>query len=766
MNIAITEGLVLSPPGFGAGLGVWSRENGTSGSATWAGQTNASIVPADQDFGTCLEIVKIDDTTKLRFMGETPIIPGAYLRIRARVKAVSGNLPSVRIAGWAGTGARTNVAGVVQAGPPIALTAYGRVVEVSAIVGVGTRGGVTMPWGRTAVYGHFGLDLTGANGGAVRIESIAIEDVTSVFLRKMMDWVDVRDFGAIGDGVTDDRAAFLAADAAAAGGEILVPDGVYFLGADTALTAPLRCKGRLRMPPTARLSLIGRFDYPTYADAFGSETEGLKRALQALFGFTDHTVLDLCGRRVEITEPMVLSELCPDLRSFSNRRVISNGQVVAVPGPAWTTGVAGSRATYNPALPKVLSEVANIANIEVGSRVIGAGVGREVYVTAKNVGAGTIALSQPLHGGGGNRLYSFQRYRYLFDFAGMEKLDRLNFADLDLLCEGVASAIMLAPDGEIIQLRDCYVMRPCDRAITSIGRGCQGMLIDRCNFHSNEVGVDVQNRTTIAINVNANDTKIRENRFVRFAHFMVCAGTGHMISGNHWFQGDNQLEGVRGSGLVIASLNVQMTVTANYVDNAAIEWTNEYQPYPDFASAAPQYSFGGLTVTGNTFLCSNSVSWFAWLIVKPYGPGHFIHGLSVIGNVFKAGEGRLARVDRVDTSIADLDYTRMRNIQFEGNSFNGIDTYVSNPVSLTASEASPAPVWTLPAQGALPFNGYARNVESLVAMGPITDASGVRLGELPHVLVRQGPDQRAITLHWTRPVKGSLHVRLRMDNQD
>ena len=58
------------------------------------------------------------------------------------------------------------------------------------------------------------------------------------------------------------------------------------------------------------------------------------------------------------------------------------------------------------------------------------------------------------------------------------------------------------------------------------------------------------------------------------------------------------------------------------------------------------------------------------------------------------------------------------------------------------------------------------NVESLVAMGPITDASGVRLGELPHVLVRQGPDQRAITLHWTRPVKGSLHVRLRMDNQD
>jgi len=140
MNIAITEGLLLSPPGFAGGLNVWSRENGTPGSATWAGQTNASVIAADADFGTCLEIVKTDDTTRLRFMGETPIIPGTYLRVRARVKAVAGNLPSVRIAGWAGTAARANVANVVQTGPALALPAYGRVVEVSAIVGVGTRG--------------------------------------------------------------------------------------------------------------------------------------------------------------------------------------------------------------------------------------------------------------------------------------------------------------------------------------------------------------------------------------------------------------------------------------------------------------------------------------------------------------------------------------------------------------------------------------------------------------------------------------------------
>lgn len=49
MNIAITDGVQLNPPGFAAGLGAWSREDGLAGSATWAGASNAAIVPADQD---------------------------------------------------------------------------------------------------------------------------------------------------------------------------------------------------------------------------------------------------------------------------------------------------------------------------------------------------------------------------------------------------------------------------------------------------------------------------------------------------------------------------------------------------------------------------------------------------------------------------------------------------------------------------------------------------------------------------------------------
>lgn len=112
MKIAISAGVQLMPSAFAAGLSAWSSENGLSGEATWAGASNAATVPADQDFGTCLEIVKQGDVTRLRFRGETPILPGTYLRISARLKAVAGTLPSVRIAGWPGTAARVGVARV------------------------------------------------------------------------------------------------------------------------------------------------------------------------------------------------------------------------------------------------------------------------------------------------------------------------------------------------------------------------------------------------------------------------------------------------------------------------------------------------------------------------------------------------------------------------------------------------------------------------------------------------------------------------------
>ncbi len=232
MNKVITDGIVLMPPAFGDGLDVWSSADGLPGDPAYDGASNATLIAADADFGTSLELQKTQSIQKLRYMGETPLSAGCYLRVTARVKAISGALPAVQIAGWAGDVAGNHIGGVVDVGPSIQLTTYGEVVEVSAIVGTGVRTGVDMIWGRDAIFGHFGIDLTGVVGGIVRIEDIIIEDVSAVFYGKMLDIVDVKDFGAVGDGVTDNVAAFEAADAVANGRDILVSEGTFFSGAN------------------------------------------------------------------------------------------------------------------------------------------------------------------------------------------------------------------------------------------------------------------------------------------------------------------------------------------------------------------------------------------------------------------------------------------------------------------------------------------------------------------------------------------------------
>ncbi|SMO51004.1 glycosyl hydrolase family 28-related protein [Paracoccus laeviglucosivorans] len=764
MAVAVVGNKALMPREFRAGLNFWSRTDGTAGSPSWAGQANVAIVPADEDFGSCLEILKQQSVTSLRYTQRTPISPGTYLRVSTRIKAIAGNIPQVRIAAYAGNASGGNVAGVVQVGPTVSIPGYGNVVEVSAIVGSGRRDGVDMPWGRNATFGHFGLDLLGDNNGSVRIENLVIEDVTAAFMPGMLDWVDVRDFGAVGNGTADDRAAFVAANDAAGGGQILVPAGTYFIGSDLSLSAPVRFVGTLRMPRAARLALTGKFDFASYAAAFGDETEGLKRAMQALFGFTDHAVLDLNGRVVHLSEPIKAADFAPGLTSFANRRVVTNGQISATPGTAWNSRVVNSVASYNPNQPLILTGVANVANIELGARVSGNGVGREVYVNARNIGAGTVTLSHPLYGGAGTRSYTFTRDRYAFDFSDMEHLSRFNFDDVEFLLEGNASGVMLAMTGSMNCFRDCYFTRPKDRGITSIGTACQGMLVDRCEFLSDEMGDLAQNRKSVALNVNNNDTKIRHSRFVRFGHFAVMNGGGHMIEGNHWFQGDTSQNGVRFGGLVLTQTNVQTTITGNYIDNCSIEWTNEHDPKPNFEGE--EYSFGGLTITGNTFLASDTTLGFNWLVVKPFGTGHFIHGLAVMGNVFKSLNKKINRVDRVDTTIAGMDYTRMRNIQFQGNMFNGVLTYVANPVDIKFSQATAANRWMVPVDVALPFDGWARNVEALVATSQISNAANGRISEMPWVQTSLGSNRKQVAVNWSAPARGEISMRVRMDSPD
>lgn len=759
MNKAITQGLVLMPPTFAAGLNLWSREDGLPGQGSYLGQSNAAFVPNDQDFAGCLELQKTTATQKLRCFQQIPIQPGLYLRVTARIKAISGALPSVRIAAFAANSSGGNVEMADQQGSLVALSAYGAVVTVSAIIGSGNRAGVDMVWGTAPAYGHFGLDLTGASGGVVRIDDITIEDVTDVFHADMFDWVDVRDYGAIGDGVTDNTAAFEAADTAAAGKTVIVSPGTYVIGNHLTFDNPVKFEGTLVMPADKRLACTRDYNLETYAAAFGSELIGFRKALQALFFFTDHVELDLKGRRVELTAPIDIAALT-GLTFFAQRRLISNGQITAQDGPAWATETVSATATYSTASPYQLTGVGNIAAIPVGARISGAGVGREVYVTSKNVSAGTITLSNPLIAAG-TRTLTFSRFKYMLDFSGFEQNSKFELNNIEFLCNGVASCINLAVTGSVFRLTNCVINRPMDKGITSIGTGCQDLHIDDCQFISNEQSLLVQDRKTTVFNANANDIKIRNNRASRFGCFGVFAGSGGVFVGNHFFGGDDSAVGVRRAGLVLTLPNSKTFLTGNYIDNCFIELTNEHDHLPNYQN---EFTFGGLALTGNVFTVARATPNFAFLVITPRGTGHAVAGLTVTSNVFRALESAIDRVEKVDTSFASFNTATYRNVVFSNNAFNGVTQSTASPILIEHNQNAESNTWVVNAAGYLPFGGRARNVEGIVAEGPITNSGGAAQYVMPYALTEQSTNGQSVHLKWPSAVKGRTQVTIRCDN--
>jgi hypothetical protein len=170
-----------------------------------------------------------------------------------------------------------------------------------------------------------------------------------------------------------------------------------------------------------------------------------------------------------------------------------------------------------------------------------------------------------------------------------------------------------------------------------------------------------------------------------------------------------------------------------------------------------------LTITGNIFTANDVASWFSFLVIKPYGPGHFLHGLTMTGNVFRSINGPIDRVESLDNTFATLNHSKARNIVVHGNTFNAINDPVYNPCTLEHTQASDTQTWVVDFAPQLPFNGRARTVEAVVPVGAIQSGSA-NIYELPHSQSEQGGSGSQVKLTWSRACRGSVNLTARMDN--
>lgn len=349
----------------------------------------------------------------------------------------------------------------------------------------------------------------------------------------------------------------------------------------------------------------------------------------------------------------------------------------------------------------------------------------------------------------------------MLDFSGFDKFSKFVLSELEIQCQGQCSGVRLAPSGQAFNMRDCHINRPLDRGVTSIGDGCQGMLIDQCQFLSQEDSLTVSNRKSIAMNANANDVKLRHNRATRFRHFAVLSGSNNIVVGNHLFQGDGVAGGVRTAGVVMAGNFSSSTLSDNYIDNCYVEWSNEHDSTPDFTGG---FSFSAISITDNIFLAGNVAPWFSFIVIKPHGTGQFLNGMTVTGNKFRCMNGSITRAESVDTSFANLNFSRMKNVNFSENTYHNISQQPSNPLRLNMRQNSASALWWVPTNGGLPFGGRARGVDSIVVHADLVDVSNNRAHLAPTVRLERGSNGDQVDLEWSASVRGTVTALIRMDD--
>jgi hypothetical protein len=135
----------------------------------------------------------------------------------------------------------------------------------------------------------------------------------------------------------------------------------------------------------------------------------------------------------------------------------------------------------------------------------------------------------------------------------------------------------------------------------------------------------------------------------------------------------------------------------------------------------------------------------------------------VTGNTFKSLNGTTDRVERVGDSIAGLGFGRTRNVEFSGNTFNGIGQNKINPASLQFNQPGAATNRVLNVGGYLPFGGWSRKVAEIVANGPILNGSGQAVFSMPCVTVNDRPNQNLERLTSPQAVSGRVQVTARAE---
>lgn len=753
----------------------WSpNRTGLEGTYNSSDQANSSIVSADQDFGTCAEIYSNSQLQYLRSTTWIEYPPETYIQVRTRAKVTQGSKPTIYVQAYPRNASEEEVTDITVFDTSVKLTAYNQIYEISTIIGPSRRAGVGIVMDPQDIKNVIiGVNIVGGTGTVTRFSDFEFDIVTNDLVDQKLARLDVRDYGAVGDGSTDNTQAFRQASNAADGRTLFVPAGNFKIGNDLTIEAPIVFEGQLNMDTGNVLTLAKNFNVPAYVQAFGNNEQlGLEKALQSLLTVAGNRTLDFLGQEIQISRPVDVGNLVSAKTvDDSKARVLRNGsiRIQSDSGTPWQVNKSKYEITLSSVHSPTYTVQSEVQNIEVGSLISNAGFfGSEIYVTSVNTSTKKITTTRGSHSltNGDTVQVDIQRFQYALDFSGVSKLNFFEIQDMHIDCEGRASGIMLPQRSRAFKIKNVSIYRPKYRGITSFDRGCQGLHISNCNFVSNEQHTEASKRETIAFNVNKNDAKITNCWAQQFRHFAVIGGQNNIITGCHFFQGGSNIQ-QRTAGIILTALNPTSTIAQNYVDNCFIDWSGEHVTGGDLPSNS--FGFSGLSITGNIFLCSDVDQHFRFFKITPKGKNLKLSDLAVCDNVFRhyreGNEGKILRIDEIDKSYF-FDNKKTVTVKFQNNVYNSIEVECHSPLTFRFEKTTASNQWTLKPIDKLkmPFDLPVRRVLNVYPEGKIVDEANNIVRELPYAeVVGDGNLEKDIKLNWSLPVKGAVFVTVAVD---
>lgn len=254
---------------------------------------------------------------------------GRVMRTGSGGLLASGGLQSTTLDTVAadGTGFYVHINGMTGFTPPTGQTGglvqnyvrtpAGSLAQAVQIYTAHASGRMWIRGGASNVFGAWREVATGWLRDAAGAVSMAIS-------AKLAEGFSVRDFGAVGDGVTDDTVAIKAAIAAVGAGTLWFPNGVYLISSALVLPSDITLRGSGTIKTTAGF-------VPTGSDStHGSMVYCQQRSNVAILGLTfDCTLTSVPATYTSMSS--VVFQGCSEFR-VENCRFIGNGRSVAAVG--------------------------------------------------------------------------------------------------------------------------------------------------------------------------------------------------------------------------------------------------------------------------------------------------------------------------------------------------------------------------------------------------------------------------------------------------